>query len=126
MTSLSPLLLPTGFPSHSSTSHRSGTARCFRVLVSVRCQGLTGDDDLLHLGGAFVDPERPDLAVESLYRMAGDHAEPAENLYRIVDYLLCGLGGVQLGHRGFSANPLGDAVLGPGGAVNEESARIDA
>src|SRR5687767_12995857 len=51
-----------------------------------------GDDDLLNLARALVDPECPDLAVETLDDRALAHAARAEKLNRIVDDALCALG----------------------------------
>jgi hypothetical protein len=86
---------------------------------------LASDDDLLDLGRALVDAKRPDLAIELLDLDALGHAEPAEDLHRLVDDLLRGLGRVHLRHGGLARDPRRAAVLRPGGAVDEESGGID-
>ena len=83
-------------------------ALCARS-VGVGGERLARDDDLLHLRGALVDPERPDLAIQPLDRVAGDHAERAVDLHRLVDHALRGLGGVELGHGGLAGDALGAA-----------------
>ena len=59
------------------------------------------DDEFLHLACAFIDPQRPDLAIELLGNVAVGDPEPTENLYGRVDHLLRLLGGEQLRHAGF-------------------------
>src|SRR3712207_7463797 len=46
------------------------------------------DDDLLHFGGALVDPQRADLPVELLDLHAFGDAEPAVQLHSTVDHAL--------------------------------------
>ena len=88
-------------------------------------QMVAGDHHLLHLRGAFVDAQRPDLAIEALDRHAAGDAEPAEDLHRLVDHLLGAVGGVELGERRLAAVALPLDVAQPGGAVDEQGRGID-
>src|SRR6476469_5249420 len=75
---------------------------------------LAGDDDLLNLAGAFVDPQRANLPVESLDGGPTDNAAGPEQLDRTVDDLLRRLGGDQLGHGRFTSDAGGALVARPG------------
>jgi hypothetical protein len=50
---------------------------------------LPRDDELLHLGGAFVDAQGADLAVELLDGMPADHAEAAPDLHGRMSMTCC-------------------------------------
>ena len=81
------------------------------------------DDEFLDLACAFVDPQRPDLAIELLGNVAVGDAEPAENLYGRVDHFLRLLGREQLRHAGFATDAGALDVLGPGRAVDQQARR---
>ncbi len=80
-------VLPTPFSFPWSLLPRRG--RCRRWFFN----SFARDHDLLHLGGAFVDAQRPDLAIKLLDLDALGDAEPAMELHGAVDDALRGLGG---------------------------------
>ena len=86
---------------------------------------LAGDDQLLHIRGAFVDAKRADLAIERFGDAAVPHAFAAEKLNCAVDHLLCAFGGKELGHCGFAADPWLAAVFGPCRAVDQKRSGVD-
>jgi hypothetical protein len=94
------------------------------AVVAVRLEQVAADDELLHLARAFVDAQRPDLAVEPLDRLAALHAAAAPHLHRRVDHLLRAFGGGELGHRRL-ARDAGAGVAQPGGAVGEKRGAVD-
>src|ERR1700731_4104830 len=83
------------------------------------------DDQLLYFGGAFINAQGTDFAVQALYCFLALDAQTSENLHGCVNYLLRGFGGGHLGHGGFD----GDAatlIAQPCSAVGEERGGIDA
>ena len=94
-------------------------------MIILRAKHLPRDDDLLHVGRALVDAQRPDLAIEALDDVAAAHAVAAVQLHGLVDHLLRAVGGEQLGHRRLAGDAGGAHVLGPGGAVDEQRGGVD-
>jgi hypothetical protein len=92
--------------------------------MALVCQQLARDDQLLHLGGAFVDAQRADLAVQALHRLFADHAQAAPQLHGGVDDLLRAFGGHHLGHRRL-ARDVAALVALPGGAVGQQRGAVD-
>src|SRR5262245_30607297 len=98
--------------SRSRSGHCSSGGRLSRVNVSTCADGpspalpfLTGlrsllnavaedgsrDNHFLNIGGSFVNPERPDLAIKLLDGMPDAHAVAAVELHGRIDHALCGL-----------------------------------
>jgi hypothetical protein len=91
-------------------------------------QNGLADDELLHLGRAFVDAQRADVAVQRFDLAADHHAQAAVHLQRHVDHALGVLGGGHLGHGGGHAALALAALAGvahPGGAVGQQRAGVD-
>ena len=87
-------------------------------------QEFAADDQLLHLGGAFVDAQRADFTVQALDRVIADDAEAAEELNRGVDDLLRAFGGGQLGH-GSLGRDIVALVAFPRRAVGQQGSTVD-
>jgi len=79
----------------------------------------------LNVGCAFIDAQRPDFPIQALDDMAAAHAVAAMNLHRLVDHVLGTIGRVELGHRGFAADPSRAHVLEPGCPIGQERGGID-
>src|SRR5262245_55884830 len=88
------------------------------------CQRLARDDDLLDIGGALVDAQCPDLAIEALDDMAAPHTVATVELHGLVDHLLCAVGGKQLRHGRFAGDAGGAHVFGPRGTVDQKRGGI--
>ena len=83
------------------------------------------DHHLLHVGRAFIDAQRADLAIEAFDDMAAAHAVATMQLHGPVDHVLRTVGGEQLGHRRLAGDAGSTHVLGPCGAIDEQSGRVD-
>src|SRR6476660_2476670 len=62
-----------------------GPSLTFAISVTRSRQGGTGNHDLLDVGGAFVDSESANFAVQRFDRMAGAHTVAAMKLHGGVD-----------------------------------------
>ena len=80
---------------------------------------VSADDELLHFGGAFIDAQGPDLAIETLRDLPDTDTAPAEKLQRLVDYPLGVLCRGHLGHGGFPCHFL-PRGLHPGSLHGEQ------
>ena len=93
---------------------------------------------MLHFGGAFVDAQRANVAVQALDLGAYLHAQTTVHLQCHVDHALGVFGGAHLGHGGGHAARLtagvtgglrgGAALMGvahPGGAVGQQGGGVD-
>src|SRR5689334_20084481 len=63
----------------------SGESGFMDLILARLLQQLAGDDELLDFGGAFVDAQGADVAVEALDDRATHEARAAVDLYRAVD-----------------------------------------
>ena len=88
-------------------------------------QQFARDHDLLHLGRAFVDAQRPDLAIKLLDLDALLDAEAAVQLHGAIDDALRRLGRDHFRHRGLAGDARGALVLGPGGAIDQQRRGVD-
>src|SRR5512145_2407893 len=77
------------------------------------------DDETLDLGSSFVDPGRPNLAVEALDDGAALDAGAAVDLDGAIDDALGGFGGEELGGGGFARDARLTGVLQPRGAIDQ-------
>ena len=94
-------------------------------IASPDLQEFARDDEFLHLGRAFVDAQRPDLAIEALDDLAALDAAAAEHLHGAIDDALRRLGRCHFGHRGLGGRGQLLHVAPPGGAIGEERGGVD-
>src|SRR5712671_4106071 len=83
---------------------------------------LPGDDELLDLAGAFVDPEQPYVAVQPLDRDAADVPGAAVDLDRAVGNTADGFAGEVFRGRG-NEPPVGARVVLSGGVEHQGPGR---
>src|SRR5262249_61010368 len=76
-------------------------------------------------GRAFVDAQRPDLAVKLFDLDALGDAETAVELHGAIDHALRRLGREHFRHRRLARDARGALVLGPGGAIDEQGGCVD-
>ena len=88
-------------------------------------QKIAGDDLPLHFARAFVDAQRPNLAIQLLDLRALGHAHAAVHLDRGIDDLLRFFGCIELGHGGGTTVVAAPLVLLPGRARNQQRGSVN-
>src|SRR5918912_1818948 len=94
------------------------------VLTNLVLQKLTGDNQSLNLGRAFVDAQRAHFSIEPLDDAVVHEARAAVDLEGLIYDAPGGFGRKQLGFASFACDALDASVLKVCGAVDQEASRV--
>src|SRR5690349_589098 len=96
----------------------------WKMTASRLLQELAGNDEFLDLGGAFVDAQRADVAIELLDDVAAHETRAAVNLHRAVDNAPGSFGGKQLRLARFARHTPAAGVFQESSAIDKQSSGI--